>query len=209
MFDRIDINQAARLSLGLVVTVAGGIDLATRLDGFPKLVNVCTDLFAVLGSWIGGEERGLFGDEGTLLHQVGQPSPDLHDFVAAQIGQVARCEHHPRMDTAEHIAERLLYLIVLEHSAMFGTESGDRGEVHAHKDTTCFSLVWVLQRPPARTLQNAIIDSQQVEKKEGRKQTEILLKKDFDVEVGLTPNRQHPPCLLSEGCHSLQGDKQK
>ncbi|MDD6555395.1 MAG: hypothetical protein PUF27_07245, partial [Bacteroidales bacterium] len=47
------------------------------------------------------------------------------------------------------------------------------------------SLVWVLQRPPARTLQNAIIDSQQVEKKEGRKQTEILLKKDFDVEVGL------------------------
>ncbi len=25
----------------------------------------------------------------------------------------------------------------------------------------------------------------------------------------LTPNRQHPPCLLSEGCHSLQGDKQK
>ena len=22
----------------------------------------------------------------------------------------------------------------------------------------------------------------------------------------LTPNRQHPPCLLSEGCHSLQGD---
>ena len=68
---------------------------------------------------------------------------------------------------------------------MFGTESGDRGEVHAHKDTTCFSLVWVLQRPPARTLQNAIIDSQQVEKKEGRKQTEILLKKDFDVEVGL------------------------
>ena len=67
---------------------------------------------------------------------------------------------------------------------MFGTESGDRGEVHAHKDTTCFSLVWVLQRPPARTLQNAIIDSQQVEKKEGRKQTEILLKKDFDVEVG-------------------------
>ncbi|MEE1270651.1 MAG: hypothetical protein U0K28_06495, partial [Prevotellamassilia sp.] len=39
--------------------------------------------------------------------------------------------------------------------------------------------------PPARTLQNAIIDSQQVEKKEGRKQTEILLKKDFDVEVGL------------------------
>ncbi|MDD6076468.1 MAG: hypothetical protein PUB84_06990, partial [Bacteroidales bacterium] len=48
-----------------------------------------------------------------------------------------------------------------------------------------FSLVWVLQRPPARTLQNAIIDSQQVEKKEGRKQTEILLKKDFDVEVGL------------------------
>lgn len=68
---------------------------------------------------------------------------------------------------------------------MFGTESGDRGEVHAHKDTTCFSLVWVLQRPPARTLQNAIIDSQQVEKKEGRKQTEILLKKDFDVEVGI------------------------
>ena len=69
---------------------------------------------------------------------------------------------------------------------MVGTESGDRGEVHAHKDTTCFSLVWVLQRPPARTLQNAIIDSQQVEKKEGRKQTEILLKKDFDVEVGLS-----------------------
>ena len=25
----------------------------------------------------------------------------------------------------------------------------------------------------------------------------------------LTPNRQHPPCLLLEGCHSLQGDKQK
>ena len=25
----------------------------------------------------------------------------------------------------------------------------------------------------------------------------------------LTPNRQHPSCLLSEGCHSLQGDKQK
>ncbi|MCI6069714.1 MAG: hypothetical protein MR710_06085, partial [Bacteroidales bacterium] len=25
----------------------------------------------------------------------------------------------------------------------------------------------------------------------------------------LTPNRQHPPCLLSEGCHSLQGVKQK
>ena len=25
----------------------------------------------------------------------------------------------------------------------------------------------------------------------------------------LTPNRQHPPCLLSEGLHSLQGDKQK
>ena len=25
----------------------------------------------------------------------------------------------------------------------------------------------------------------------------------------LTPNRQHPPCLLSEGCHTLQGDKQK
>ena len=99
------------------------------------------------------------------------------------------------MDTAEHIAERLLYLIVLEHSAMFGTESGDRGEVHAHKDTTCFSLVWVLQRPPARTLQNAIIDSQQVEKKEGRKQTEILLKKDFDVEVGLISNNISNPFL--------------
>ena len=25
----------------------------------------------------------------------------------------------------------------------------------------------------------------------------------------LTPNRENPPCLLSEGCHSLQGDKQK
>ena len=25
----------------------------------------------------------------------------------------------------------------------------------------------------------------------------------------LTPDRQHPPYLLSEGCHSLQGDKQK
>ena len=25
----------------------------------------------------------------------------------------------------------------------------------------------------------------------------------------LTPNRQHPPCLLSEVCHSLQGDKLK
>ena len=25
----------------------------------------------------------------------------------------------------------------------------------------------------------------------------------------LTPNRQHPPCPLSEGCHALQGDKQK
>ena len=25
----------------------------------------------------------------------------------------------------------------------------------------------------------------------------------------LTPNRQHPPCLLAEGYHSLQGDKQK
>ena len=25
----------------------------------------------------------------------------------------------------------------------------------------------------------------------------------------LTSNRQHPPCLLLEGCHSLQGDKQK
>ena len=38
---------------------------------------------------VGGEECGLFGDEGTLLHQVGRPSLDLHDFVAAQIGQVA------------------------------------------------------------------------------------------------------------------------
>ena len=47
------------------------------------------------------------------------------------------------MDTAEHIAERLLYLVVVEHSAMFGTESGDGGEVHAHKGTTCFRLVWV------------------------------------------------------------------
>ena len=67
---------------------------------------------------------------------------------------------------------------------MFGTESGDRGEVHAHKGTTCFSLVWVLQRPPARILQSVIIDSQQVEKIEGRKQTENLLEKVFDVEVG-------------------------
>ena len=98
----------------------------------------------------------------------------MHDFVAAQIGQVVRCEHHPRMDTAEHIAERLLYLVVVEHSATFGTESGDGGEVHAHKGTTCFSLVWVLQRPPARTLQNVIIDIQQVEKIEGRKPTENL-----------------------------------
>ena len=155
--------------------------------GFPKLINinVCTDLFAVPGSWVGGEERGLFGDEGTLLHQVGQPSPDLHDFVAAQIWQVAGREHDPRMDVAEHIAERLLYLVVREHPAMFGTESGDGGEVHARKCTTCFSLVWVLQRPPARPLQNAIIDIQQVEKIEGRKQTENLLKKVFDVEVGL------------------------
>ena len=47
------------------------------------------------------------------------------------------------MDAAEHIAERLLYLVVVEYSAMFRTESGDGGEVHAHKGKTCFRLVWV------------------------------------------------------------------
>ena len=139
-----------------------------RSGGIWVQFKVRLQLAVAVEDGVGGEERGLFGDEGTLLHQIGQPSPDLHDFVAAQIGQVARCEHHPRMDTAEHIAERLLYLVVVEHSAMFGTESGDGGEVHARKGTTCFSLVWVLQRPPARPLQNAIIDIQQVEKQQKR-----------------------------------------
>ena len=82
---------------------------------------------------VGGEERGLFGDEGTLLHQVGQSPSDLHDFIAAQVGQIAGREHHPRMDAAEHIAERLLYLVVRERPAMFGAVSCDGGKVHAAK----------------------------------------------------------------------------
>ena len=138
MFDGVDVNKAAGLSLGLVVTVACGINLAARLDFFPKLVNVGTDLFTVFGARIDGEERGLLGNKCTLLHQVGQTSPNLHDFVAAQVGQVAGREHDPCMDAAEHIAERLLYLVVRERPAMFGTESCDGGEVHARKVTTCF-----------------------------------------------------------------------
>ena len=48
MFDGVDVNKAAGLSLGLVVTVACGINLAARLDFFPKLVNVGTDLFILM-----------------------------------------------------------------------------------------------------------------------------------------------------------------
>ena len=89
------------------------------------------------------------------------------------------------MDAAEHIAERLLYLVVVEHSATFGTESGDGGEVHTHKGTTCFSLVWVLQRPPARMSSTAAVEIQQVARRRRGKQGEILWKKVFGVEVGL------------------------
>ena len=42
------------------------------------------------------------------------------------------------MNATERIAERLLYLVVREHSAMFGAESCDGGEIHARKVTTCF-----------------------------------------------------------------------
>ena len=133
VLDGVDINQAARLSLGFIVTVACGIDFTARLDFGPELVNVGAHLFAVLAARVDGKERGLSGDERTLLHQVGQSPSDLNDFIAAQVGQIAGREHHPRMDAAEHIAERLLYLVVRERPAMFGAVSCDGGKVHAAK----------------------------------------------------------------------------
>ena len=90
-------------------------------------------LATVVEDGVDGKERGLSGDERTLLHQVGQSPSDLNDFIAAQVGQIAGREHHPRMDAAEHIAERLLYFVVRERSAMFGAVSCDGGKVHAAK----------------------------------------------------------------------------
>ena len=67
-----------------------------------------------------------------------QSAPNLYDFFAAQIGQVARCVHHPCMNAAEHIAERLLYLVVREHPAMFGAESReDFSECHHWESLSC------------------------------------------------------------------------
>ena len=45
--------------------------------------------------------------------------------------------------------------------------------------------MWVLQRHPERTFQNAIIENQLITRMENRKQAENLLKKVFGVEVGL------------------------
>ena len=100
---------------------------------FLRLDYVAADLLAVPSSRVGGKERGLSWYACTLLHQIGQSAPNLYDFVAAQVGQIAWRVHHPRMNAAEHIAERLLYFVIREHPAMFWVESCDRGKVHAAK----------------------------------------------------------------------------